>query len=231
MTTLACAVGDGTAARSVATPSYEVDTMLVAAYRGGDEPAFEAIYRLHQHFVHLQACRVLGDSTRAEDVTQEAFIRLTRQLRTGQGEIRLRAWLHRTTTNLAIDEHRRVRSERQHVEADVPVEDVGVVLERHQAGHPERVAEQTEIRATIARVIELLPRRYRRILALRELEGLDYPAIAAAMELSVSAVESLLFRARRRFTEVYRQLTDEPTPRARRQARTSRARVALFAAA
>ena len=68
-------------------------------------------------------------------------------------------------------------------------------------------------------MIEHLPARYRQILALRELECMDYPHIAERMGLSISAVESLLFRARRRFTEVYDQISDEPVrlPRRRRR--------------
>lgn len=197
----------------------EDEAALVAAFRAGDVSAFERIYRLHSRYVHMQARRVLSDAHRAEDIAQEAFLRLVRQLLSGDAPIRLRAWLHRTTTNLAIDEHRRNRTQQQYQEQASPIDELQRALDRQDSGHPERMAEQGEVRAVIARVIELLPPRYRRILALRELEGLDYPSIGRAMGLSVSAVESLLFRARRRFTEVYRQLTDEPAPGQRRRER------------
>jgi len=197
------------------------DAVLVAAFRSGDVSAFERIYRLHHRYVHVQARRVINDAHRAEDIAQEAFLRLVRQLLKSDGQIRLRAWLHRTTTNLAIDEHRRARTLQQYQEQGNPVDELQRCLERCDEGHPERMAEQAEVRAIIVRVIEHLPLRYRRILALRELEGLDYPSIGAAMNLSVSAVESLLFRARRRFTEVYLQLTDDTGHVQRRRARTS----------
>jgi RNA polymerase sigma factor (sigma-70 family) len=197
------------------------DAVLVAAFRSGDVSAFEQIYRLHHRYVHLQARRVISDPHRAEDIAQEAFLRLVRQLLNSDGQIRLRAWLHRTTTNLAIDEHRRARTQQQYQEQGNPVDELQRCLERYDEGHPERMAEQAEVRAIIARVIGHLPLRYRRILALRELEGLDYPSIGAVMNLSVSAVESLLFRARRRFTEVYLQLADDTTRTQRRRARTS----------
>lgn len=197
------------------------EATLVAAFRHGDVAAFERLYALHHRYVQMQARRVINDSHRAEDIAQEAFLRLVRQLLNSNGPIRVRAWLHRTTTNLAIDEHRRTRAQAQYQDFGNPLEELHRALERSDDGHPERMAEQAEVRATIARVIEHLPLRYRRILALRELEGLDYPSIARAMQLSVSAVESLLFRARRRFTEVYQQLVDEPTPATRRRARPS----------
>jgi RNA polymerase sigma-70 factor (ECF subfamily) len=204
---------------SAASETDAAEAELVARFRAGDVTAFETIYRLHHRYVHLQARRVISDMHRAEDIAQEAFLRLTRQLLTTNGEIRLRAWLHRTTTNLAIDEHRRSRTQQHYHEQGSPLEELQRSLERTDHGHPERMAEQSEVRAVIAQVIEHLPPRYRRILALRELEGLDYPSIATAMNLSVSAVESLLFRARRRFTEVYTQVTDEPAPGQRRRHR------------
>ena len=192
------------------------DGRLVAEFRAGDVTAFEQIYRHHHRYVQLQARRVITDSHRAEDIAQEAFLRLARQLQSGDGQIRLRAWLHRTTTNLAIDEHRRSRTRQQYQDQGSPLEELQNALERHDDGHPERMAEQSEVRATILAVIQHLPMRYRRILALRELDGLDYPSIAEAMGISVSAVESLLFRARRRFTQVYEELTQDVRPGRRR---------------
>ena len=196
-----------------------VDAALVAAFRSGDVFAFESLYRLHHRYVEMLARRIIIDPHRAEDIAQEAFLRLVRQLLSHDGEIRVRAWLHRTTTNLAIDEHRRLRTMQHYQEQASPIEELQRALERYHEGHPERAAERREIRLLIVRVIEHLPARYRQILALRELECMDYPHIAERMGLSISAVESLLFRARRRFTEVYDQISDEPVrlPRRRRR--------------
>lgn len=200
----------------------EADAGLVAAFRAGDVAAFEQIYRLHHRYVHAQARRVILDQHRAEDITQEAFLRLVRQLLSTEGQIKLRAWLHRTATNLAIDEHRRSRTLQQYQEQRSPLEELHRTLDRGDKGHPEQEAESSEVRRAIRDVIATLPVRYRAILALRELEGLDYLSIARAMNLSVSAVESLLFRARRRFTEVYQLVnSDTPSPISRRRRRGS----------
>ncbi len=193
-----------------AAEAAEVEAALVHAFRTGDVHAFESIHRLHHRYVEMLARRIIIDPHRAEDIAQEAFLRLVRQLLAHDGEIRLRAWLHRTTTNLAIDEHRRLRTMQHYHEQASPMEELQRALERYHEGHPERAADRREIRLLIVRVIEHLPERYRRILALRELEGMDYPRIAERMGLSISAVESLLFRARRRFTEVFDQISDEP---------------------
>lgn len=198
------------------------EALLIERFRAGDVSAFEQIYRNHHRYVQMQARRVISDPHRAEDIAQEAFLRLVRQLLATDGQIKLRAWLHRTTTNLAIDEHRRSRTQQQYHELRSPLEELHRTLDRGDRGHPEQEAESGEVRDTIRRVIATMPPRYRAILALRELEGLDYISIAEAMNLSVSAVESLLFRARRRFTETYRQVAVDveartPTRRARRR--------------
>ena len=196
----------------------DADAALVAAFRAGDVFAFESLHRLHHRYVELLARRIIVDAHRAEDIAQEAFLRLVRQLLSHDGEIKVRAWLHRTTTNLAIDEHRRLRTMQHYQEQASPIEELQRALERYHEDHPERAAERREIRLLIVRVIEHLPVRYRQILALRELEGMDYPHIAERMGLSISAVESLLFRARRRFTEVYDEISGEPVhPRRRRR--------------
>jgi RNA polymerase sigma-70 factor (ECF subfamily) len=198
------------------------DDALIEAFRGGDVAAFEQIYRNHHRYVQMQARRVISDPHRAEDIAQEAFLRLVRQLLATDGQIKLRAWLHRTATNLAIDEHRRSRTVQQYQEHRSPLDHLHRTLDRGDQGHPEQEAESGEVRDTIQRVVAMMPGRYRAILALRELEGLDYISIARTMNLSVSAVESLLFRARRRFTDAYLQIADEdamPVPERRRRRR------------
>lgn len=217
--------GDASTALVLAESDGNSDeAALIERFRAGDVSAFEQLYRNHHRYVQMQARRVISDPHRAEDIAQEAFLRLVRQLLATDGQIKVRAWLHRTTTNLAIDEHRRSRTQQQYHDQRSPLEELHRTLDRNDRGHPEQEAESGEVRDTIRRVIATMPPRYRAILALRELEGLDYISIAEAMNLSVSAVESLLFRARRRFTETYREVATDAearTPARRRRRRGS----------
>jgi RNA polymerase sigma-70 factor (ECF subfamily) len=211
-------VAAATGQNSPAAPTD--DDALIERFRRGDVAAFEQIYRNHHRYVQMQARRVISDAHRAEDIAQEAFLRLVRQLLATDGQIKLRAWLHRTTTNLAIDEHRRSRTQQQYHEQRSPIDELQRTLDSGDRGHPEQEAESGEVRSTIRQVIDTMPARYQAILALRELEGLDYISIARTMNLSVSAVESLLFRARRRFTEVYQEVAGiDPRPSAPRRRR------------
>jgi RNA polymerase sigma-70 factor (ECF subfamily) len=114
---------------------------------------------------------VISDQHRAEDITQEAFLRLVRQLLATEGHIKLRAWLHRTATNLAIDEHRRSRTLQQYQEQRSPLEELHRTLDRTDKGHPEQEAESSEVRQAIREVIATLPVRYRAILRRRFTEA------------------------------------------------------------
>jgi RNA polymerase sigma-70 factor (ECF subfamily) len=219
-------VAAATGQNSPAAPTD--DDALIERFRRGDVAAFEQIYRNHHRYVQMQARRVISDAHRAEDIAQEAFLRLVRQLLATDGQIKLRAWLHRTTTNLAIDEHRRSRTQQQYHEQRSPIDELQRTLDSGDRGHPEQEAESGEVRSTIRQVIDTMPARYQAILALRELEGLDYISIARTMNLSVSAVESLLFRARRRFTEVYQEVAGvDPRPSAPRRRRRGEKAVIL----
>jgi RNA polymerase sigma-70 factor (ECF subfamily) len=140
------------------------DAALIERFRAGDVTAFEQIYRNHHRYVHMQARRVISDAHRAEDIAQEAFLRLVRQLLATDGQIKLRAWLHRTTTNLAIDEHRRSRTQQQyHDQRASPLDELHGTLDRYDRGHPEQEAESGEVRSSIRQVIEMMPQRYRAI--------------------------------------------------------------------
>jgi RNA polymerase sigma-70 factor (ECF subfamily) len=219
-------VAAATGQNSPAAPTD--DDALIERFRRGDVAAFEQIYRNHHRYVQMQARRVISDAHRAEDIAQEAFLRLVRQLLATDGQIKLRAWLHRTTTNLAIDEHRRSRTQQQYQEQRSPIDELQRTLDSGDRGHPEQEAESGEVRSTIRQVIDTMPARYQAILALRELEGLDYISIARTMNLSVSAVESLLFRARRRFTEVYQEVAGvDPRPSSPRRRRRGEKAVIL----
>jgi RNA polymerase sigma-70 factor (ECF subfamily) len=139
-----------------------------------------------------QAWRILGDEAEAEDVAQDAMLRLWRQAGDWRaGEARVSTWLYRVTHNLCID---RIRKRR-------PSADIEDVAEPHDPAPSvlERLANSEESRA-LARAILALPDRQRQALVLRHFEGISNPEIGERLECSVEAVESLLARARRQLT-------------------------------
>lgn len=173
--------------RPAASERGALDETLLGRIRDGDQQAFSELVSVYFDAVYRVAWRTLGGSDGAEDVAQEAFLRLWRnphQLRSGAA---VRAWLMRVASNLAIDRHRR----RGPLVADeLPdVADEGPGAE----GDIRRGQVSAEIDAAVA----ALPERQRMALLLCHFEGLGNKEIAEAMDLTVEAVESLLGRARR----------------------------------
>jgi RNA polymerase sigma-70 factor (ECF subfamily) len=152
----------------------------------------------HEPFARYLTRR-LGDRDRAEELVQEIFLRALKQKSIASE----RSWLFAVATNLARDEARRDIRNRQRLE-----------LLRQEAScsdiaEPESLTIERTREFAIARAaLGMLTERDRDALLMRE-EGLDYPEIAAALELSVKSVGTTLARARRRLVEAFDALQSE----------------------
>lgn len=160
------------------------------------DTVFETLYPSLHRYLH----RLTGDQDVAEDIAQEAFVRLLRQ---SLPEDEVRPWVFTVAMNLVRDNAR--RNERRH---------------RLLAGAPELVTrpplpdEDVERRDRIARVrgvLEKLPERDRQLLLMRE-EGFKYDEIAAVIDVAPSSVGTLIARALRKFATEYeaQEVTHEP---------------------
>jgi RNA polymerase sigma-70 factor (ECF subfamily) len=171
--------------------SEESDETLMRRYAGGDRAAARALTLRHAPRVLALARRMLGDAAEAEDVAQEAMLRLWRVAPDWRaGEAAPATWLHRVAGNLCIDRLRRRRP---------------VVAEAPETADPAPGAEAGLIAGDRARALEAalagLPERQRLAVVLRHFEERPNPEIAAILDTTVEAVESLLTRARRTLAE------------------------------
>ena len=161
---------------------------LVAEAAAGHEPAFRVLIQRHLPSVTAIARRMLRDDAEAEDVAQEAFLRLWRlgtSLDVGTSGVK--PWLRRVVSNLCID---RMRSgARTTVTDEVP--------EQRVEASQHDVIEDAELSGRVDRALKQLPERQRLALTLFHFEGMSQSEIAHVMEISDDAVESLLARARR----------------------------------
>ncbi len=161
---------------------------LLVLYANGDPTAASALnMRLTPRIFGL-ARWMLNDAAEAEDVTQEAMLRLWRVAPDWrQGEARVATWLYRVASNLVTDRLRRKKGVALDAIAE-PEDDTPGVEERLQSDARKEALD---------RALADLPERQRLAVVLRHIEGLANPAIADVMDLSVEAVESLIARGKR----------------------------------
>jgi RNA polymerase sigma-70 factor (ECF subfamily) len=157
-----------------------------------DIRGFERSVVAHKDRLFAFATAMLKDRAEAQDVSQEALVRLW-QHRDSVEESGTRPWLMRTAHNLCID-----RLRRRKVRGEVAEGDTVVALQTDDNPGPQRVAESTEIRRKIERALGMLPELDRAVIVMREVQGLPYGEIAGALGLPLGTLKARLHRARER---------------------------------
>ena len=173
------------------TLDQALDETLLVLYANGDPEAARLLTARLVPRVLGYATRLLADRAEAEDVTQEAMLRLWKiapDWRTGEAQVS--TWLYRIVTNLCTD-LRRARVRRAGVALDDAPEPA--------ADAPSAVAGliQADRMAALTRALAQLPERQRQAVVLRHIEGMSNPDIGLIMDLGVEAVESLTARGKR----------------------------------
>jgi len=182
------------------------DKELVSQVRAGKTAAFAELIRRHHPWV-IGLCRsTLDYHTQAEDAAQEVFLKAYRSLPRFQGTSSFSTWLHRIAANHCLD-LLRSQSRRKTQSWDELLEAEGENIHRLLAAPPDedRAREDADL---VKRVMACLSADYRMILTLREVQGLSYEEIAAAMDCSLDSVKARLRRARQDFAEHLRHLLD-----------------------
>jgi RNA polymerase sigma factor (sigma-70 family) len=181
------------------------DDQLIAAVRRGNDHAFEQLYRRYSVSIARFVGSRVRDNGRAEDLVQEIFLSALRRLRATDQTITFRPWIFEIAKNAAIDHYRRMsRAEEVSIHADDalrPSDQLRLVSRSH--ARPENALLQKEQFDQLREAFGGLSQNHHRVLVLREFEGLSYREIAKKMDMTRPAVESALFRARRRLQQEY----------------------------
>lgn len=183
------------------------DHKLVAHVRRGDDRAFEALYERYHRRIHAYVYGMVKDHQRAEDVTQEVFVSALRRMRATERPIAFKPWVYEIAKNACIDQFRRSkRAEEVSFDADegLAPSDYGRLVSPEPV--PEIALAAKQQLEQMVGAFGGLSEAHHQILVLRELEGLSYREIGEKMGMSRPAVESTLFRARRRLAEEYDEL-------------------------
>jgi RNA polymerase sigma-70 factor, ECF subfamily len=179
------------------------DSDLLAAVVRGDGQAFRALMDRHLAPMVSVARHMTRDSALAEDIAQDAFLRLWRSAGSIEvGEAGVRPWLRRVVANLSIDRLR--LTSREVVSDELP--------EASEPASQLRGLEQAELSVRVGAALDALPDRQRVALSLFHYEGMSQIDIASAMQISADAVESLLARARRQLRQTLQREWKEMMP-------------------
>src|SRR6185437_14538055 len=185
------------------------DLSLVRRVQRGDKGAFDALVLKYQHKLVKLVMRYVRNPAEAEDIAQEAFIKAYRALPQFRGDSAFYTWLYRIAINTA--KNAVVSRDRSPIEYDLDRNNTDESYDMQgrmkDPETPEGLVLTDEIRSTVNAAIDALPEDLRTAIVLRELEGLSYEEIAAAMDCPVGTVRSRIFRAReaidRRLREVF----------------------------
>jgi RNA polymerase sigma-70 factor (ECF subfamily) len=180
----------------------ETDAMLVFAAQDGDADAFSELFRRHYQTVRRACARRLRDIREADEVAQAAFVRAYERLDRCTGDRRFGAWVQVIANTLCVD-HMRATARTS------PSDEVGNDSAEPVENAPENALLRAEQAALIQRALASLPDRQRDVVVARDVDGRRPPEIAAALGLSLGAVDSLLLRARRRLAASVQAMSAE----------------------
>lgn len=171
------------------------DVRLMELVSAGDSGAFEQLVERHQRLVVGTVSRMLGNNSEAEDIAQQVFVRIWKSAKRYVPRAKFTTWLLKITRNLVFNELRR-RSRHAHVPLQSESEEEERPIRDERAIAPDASLLDQELQKAIDAAIANLPETQRLAVILRRYEELSYEEIAEALDQSVSAVKSLLFRAR-----------------------------------
>jgi RNA polymerase sigma factor (sigma-70 family) len=164
------------------------DEQLLALFRAGSEEAFGAIHDRYRQRLFAYIRQMLSAAARqdAEDVMQDVFVRAYGALRADEREVNVRAWLYRVAHNRCID----------HLRRPTPPPAEIFEMSRKPLHDPIEEAQRREDLSRLVEDVGRLPEQQRSALLMREIDGLSYADLAAALDVTIPAVKSLLVRAR-----------------------------------
>lgn len=170
------------------------DAELMVAFGAGDATAFDALFRRWSPRLLRYLERMVRDRALAEELLQEAFLRVHRARDRYRADARFSTWLYTIATNLVRNEMRRPARRSPHLSTDA--ED-GVRLELvGERPDPERRIDSRRTGARVEKALGALPERQRAALWLTAVEGHSYAEVARALETTEKSVKSLVHRAR-----------------------------------
>lgn len=173
------------------------EKILIDQAQNGHDSAFRQLVEAHSEKVIQLAWRLVGNRAEAEDISQEAFLRLFKSLSKFRGESRISTWLYRAVCRLAIDHLRRERLKRKFFFVNSGTEEqldlTDLAVDPSASAHDQLQAKETARHMQL--LLNTLPARQKAVFVLRHTEDLPLKEIATILNLSEGTVKSHLHRA------------------------------------
>ncbi len=179
-------------------PAAAADAELVAQLQRGSEAAFRTLVERYQNRIYRTVLALLRSPEEAEDMAQEVFVEVYQTIGRFRSEASLTTWLYQLATSRALKNLRRARTKKRFAYfTSLLSPDNRVLYEPADHAHPQAQLEGQEQVAVLLAHIARLPDQQQVAFTLRHEQELSYEEIAAVLNTTVPAVESLLFRARK----------------------------------
>ncbi len=200
--------GDTRAQQCQALQANEMaETEIIHRAQRQDAAAFEWLYKLYSRRVYALSLRMLGNTSEAEDLTQEAFLQLFRKIHTFRGESAFSTWLYRMAINLVLMRLRRKAPSQVSLEGSTELTGAN--------GHSFKEIGRADLslngsidRVCLERAVAQLPACYKLVFELHDVQGYKHAEIAKMMACSVGTSKAQLHRARKRLRALLRGKSD-----------------------
>ncbi len=191
-----------------ADKSLDQEKDWIARVQSGDNEAFESLVKQHQRLVYAVALRMLGDAHEAQEIAQDAFVRAYEGLKGFRGQSKFSTWLVTITMNLCRNRRRSYARRSKHIAAslDEPIGEGQDQTLRDQIADetpgPLDQAQKREWQQLINGALQELDMDHRSVLVMRDLHGMRYEEIAAALCCPEGTVKSRINRARLQLRDI-----------------------------
>jgi RNA polymerase sigma-70 factor (ECF subfamily) len=173
----------------------DIPREVIELAKAGDLEAFQEIYKAATGFVYNVALRITNNRQEAEEVTQDVFLKVYRNLKDFEFRASLKTWIYRITANTALNAYKRISKVRNRTQGLESIENTVVFsgqADKDIIKHDEQKANEEALSLLLGR----LNADQRSCIVLREIEGLRYEEIARALKININTVRSRLKRAR-----------------------------------
>jgi RNA polymerase sigma-70 factor, ECF subfamily len=178
---------------------YIQDCSLVREAQGGSQAAFEQLVHTYDQAVLRLALRLTGSASDAQDIHQEAFLKVYKKLDGFRFECSFRTWIYRIVTNVCLDHLRRNQARKKMNVIEITDDDLLNQLSDDRPGNnPEQQLLDRELGAHISKALQRLTPRERMVFDLRHFEGLKLQSVSEILNASEGSIKMTFFRATRK---------------------------------